>query len=91
MLLLHGGLGSIDMFAPNLPILAEHRLVIGIDLQGHGRTTLGEYMSKNRLAILPDLTHYEIFAALALGRTVLPFLDGKSGANSWADQVREKK
>ena len=42
LLLLHGGLGSIDMFGPNLPVLAEHRQVIGVDLQGHGRTTLGD-------------------------------------------------
>jgi pimeloyl-ACP methyl ester carboxylesterase len=41
LLLLHGGLGSIDMFAPILPILAEKRQVIGVDLQGHGRSTLG--------------------------------------------------
>jgi pimeloyl-ACP methyl ester carboxylesterase len=253
LLLLHGGLGSIDMFGPNLPILAEHRLVIAVDLQGHGRTTLGdrpinlidmgddmaailaklghervdvlgysmgggvafrlavqhpslvrrlvlvstgfaqegfypemlpmqaqvgaamadqmkqtpmyhsyvavaphpedfpklldrmgawmrmpynwaddvktlkmpvmlvygdsdmfrpehivefyhllggglkdagwqrENMSKNRLAILPDLTHYEIGLAPELGRTVLPFLDGKSRAKSWAEQVQEQK
>jgi pimeloyl-ACP methyl ester carboxylesterase len=252
LLLLHGGLGSIDMFGPNLPILAEHRRVIAVDLQGHGRTTLGdrpislidmgddmaaileklghdqvdvlgysmgagvafrlavqhpnvvrrlalvsagfaqdgfypemlpmqaqvgaamadqmketpmyksyvaiapdpasfpklldrmgammrtpynwaedvrtlkmpvllvygdsdmfrpehivefyhllggglkdagwqrENISKNRLAILPDLTHYEIFAAPVLGQTVLPFLDGRSGARSWADQVQQK-
>lgn len=42
LLLLHGGLGSIDMFAPILPALAEDRQVIAVDLQGHGRTTLGE-------------------------------------------------
>jgi len=41
LLLLHGGLGSTDMFAPILPILAEKRRVIGIDLHGHGRTELG--------------------------------------------------
>jgi pimeloyl-ACP methyl ester carboxylesterase len=41
LLLLHGGLGSIDMFAPILPALAARRQVIGIDLQGHGRTELG--------------------------------------------------
>src|SRR6267142_613557 len=41
LLLLHGGLGSIDMFGPNLPALAENRQVIAVDLQGHGRTTLG--------------------------------------------------
>lgn len=42
LLLLHGGLGSIDMFGPLLPTLAAGRTVIGVDLQGHGRTTLGE-------------------------------------------------
>ena len=41
LLLLHGGLGSIDMFRPILPKLAEHRQVIAVDLQGHGRTPLG--------------------------------------------------
>lgn len=38
LLLLHGGFGSIDMFGPNLPMLAAGRQVIGVDLQGHGRT-----------------------------------------------------
>jgi pimeloyl-ACP methyl ester carboxylesterase len=42
LLVLHGGLGSIDMFGPLLPILAENRQVIGVDLHGHGRTALGE-------------------------------------------------
>ena len=42
LLLLHGGLGSIDMFGPVLPALAANRTVIGVDLQGHGRTELGE-------------------------------------------------
>jgi pimeloyl-ACP methyl ester carboxylesterase len=41
LLLLHGGLGSIDMFASILPILTQNRKVIGVDLQGHGRTELG--------------------------------------------------
>jgi pimeloyl-ACP methyl ester carboxylesterase len=38
MILLHGGLGSGEMFAPILPQLAEHHRVIAVDLQGHGRT-----------------------------------------------------
>ena len=41
LLLLHGGLGQIEMFGPNLATLAQHREVIGVDLQGHGRTDLG--------------------------------------------------
>lgn len=38
LILLHGGLGAIEMFGPNLPALAQNRQVIGVDLQGHGRT-----------------------------------------------------
>ncbi|MBA2633685.1 MAG: alpha/beta fold hydrolase [Chloroflexi bacterium] len=38
MILLHGGLGSGEMFAPNLPALSENHQVIAVDLQGHGRT-----------------------------------------------------
>src|SRR5712691_8992696 len=38
LILLHGGLGTIEMFGPNLPALASGRQVIGVDLQGHGRT-----------------------------------------------------
>lgn len=42
LLLLHGGLGSFDMFWPVLPQLTSGRQVVGVDLQGHGRTTLGD-------------------------------------------------
>jgi pimeloyl-ACP methyl ester carboxylesterase len=38
MILLHGGLGSGEMFGPILPTLADHHQVIVVDLQGHGRT-----------------------------------------------------
>jgi pimeloyl-ACP methyl ester carboxylesterase len=38
LILLHGGLGSGEMFGPILPTLAEHHQVIAVDLQGHGRT-----------------------------------------------------
>jgi pimeloyl-ACP methyl ester carboxylesterase len=38
LILLHGGLGAIEMFGPNLPALAAGRRVIAVDLQGHGRT-----------------------------------------------------
>jgi pimeloyl-ACP methyl ester carboxylesterase len=38
LILLHGGLGSGEMFGPVLPILAERHQVIAVDLQGHGRT-----------------------------------------------------
>jgi pimeloyl-ACP methyl ester carboxylesterase len=38
LILLHGGLGSGEMFGPILPALAEQHYVIAVDLQGHGRT-----------------------------------------------------
>ncbi|HEX6789698.1 MAG TPA: alpha/beta hydrolase, partial [Candidatus Krumholzibacteria bacterium] len=50
LLLLHGGLGSIDMFDPILPALAKDRQVIAVDLHGHGRTPLG-----NRTINLVDM------------------------------------
>ena len=38
LILLHGGLGSGEMFGPTLPALAADHQVILPDLQGHGRT-----------------------------------------------------
>jgi pimeloyl-ACP methyl ester carboxylesterase len=38
LILLHGGLGSGEMFGPVLPALAANHQVIAVDLQGHGRT-----------------------------------------------------
>jgi pimeloyl-ACP methyl ester carboxylesterase len=38
LVLLHGGLGSGEMFGPAMALLAEHHQVIAPDLQGHGRT-----------------------------------------------------
>jgi len=38
LILLHGGLGSGEMFGPTVGLLAEHHQVILPDLQGHGRT-----------------------------------------------------
>ena len=38
LILLHGGLGSGEMFGPILPALTAKHQVIAPDLQGHGRT-----------------------------------------------------
>jgi pimeloyl-ACP methyl ester carboxylesterase len=38
LVLLHGGIGEIDMFGPVLSLLAGQRQVIAVDLQGHGGT-----------------------------------------------------
>jgi alpha-beta hydrolase superfamily lysophospholipase len=107
--------------------------VIGVDLQGHGRTPLGrreislvdmgndmagvlkklgydkvdvlghsfggglkdagwqhEHMSQNRLAILPNITHYEMGLAPQLLDAALPFLNGQGRAKSWDEQVSAK-
>lgn len=77
--------GDADMYRP------EH-IVAFYQLLGGGLRDAGwmrEHMAPNRLAILPDLTHYEIFASPRLVETVLPFLNGESGAKSWAEQVGE--
>lgn len=66
LLLLHGGLGSIDMFRPVLPILSEGRAVIAVDLQGHGRSTLGDRpislpdMGDDMAVILDELGHDQV-------------------------------
>src|SRR5437773_7805571 len=38
LILLHGGFGSLEMFGPNIDLLARGRKVIGVDLQSHGRS-----------------------------------------------------
>ena len=38
LVLLHGGYGSTETFAPIRPALAARRRLIAVDLQGHGRT-----------------------------------------------------
>lgn len=38
LILLHGGLGSGEMFGPILPMLTARHQVVTADLQGHGRT-----------------------------------------------------
>jgi pimeloyl-ACP methyl ester carboxylesterase len=38
LIVLHGALGSVEMFGANIEALAAHRQVIAIDLQAHGRT-----------------------------------------------------
>ena len=40
LLLLHGGFGTMEMFAPVLGSLTARRQVIAVDLYGHGRTAL---------------------------------------------------
>ena len=38
LILLHGGVGAIEMFGGVLPLLVKGRQVVAVDLQAHGRT-----------------------------------------------------
>jgi pimeloyl-ACP methyl ester carboxylesterase len=78
--------GDSDMMRP------EH-MVEFYKLLGGGQRDAGwqrENMSKNRLAIIPNQTHYDMCLAPLLVPTVLPFLDGNQKAKSWADQVAKQ-
>ena len=75
--------GDSDMVRPEHIVTFYQKLGGGLKDAGWQR----EHMAKNRLAILPDVTHYESFMAPAAYRTALPFLDGKSGMESWAEAV----
>jgi pimeloyl-ACP methyl ester carboxylesterase len=77
--------GDSDMFRPDHIVDFYRRLGGGLKDAGWQR----EHQSPNRLAILPDLTHYDIFLDPELARTVLPFLDGKRKSHSWADEVQD--
>lgn len=71
--------GDSDMIRP------EH-IVSFYKLLGGGLKDAGwqrEHMSKNRLAILPNLTHYEAFLSPTFVAAILPFLNGESEAPKW--------
>jgi pimeloyl-ACP methyl ester carboxylesterase len=75
--------GDSDMIRPEHIVEFYHLLGGGLRDAGWMRET----MSQNRLAILPDVTHYEAFASPTLAQTVMPFLNGVSNAPNWAKQV----
>jgi pimeloyl-ACP methyl ester carboxylesterase len=78
--------GDSDMYRP------EH-IVKFYQLLGGGLKDAGwqrEHISQNRLAIIPNVTHYEMGLAPELVATALPFLDGQGRAKSWAEQVSGK-
>ena len=79
LILLHGGLGSGEMFGPILPALAERHQVIAPDLQGHGRTAdidrpIDVRLMADDIAALiehlgldePDLVGYSLGGGVAL-------------------------
>jgi len=60
LILLHGGLGSTDMFSLIMPQLSQERQVIAVDLQAHGRTAdVGSALSYETMADdVAALIHY---------------------------------
>ena len=79
--------GDSDMFRPEHEVKFYQLLGGGLKDAGWQR----ENMSKNRLAILPNLTHYEMSVSPALAPTALPFLSGETAAKSWSQQVAGEK
>src|SRR3977135_3040531 len=83
LILLHGGLGSGEMFGPILPALAERHQVIAPDLQGHGRTADIDrpidirFMADDIAALIdhlgldrPDVVGYSLGGGVALETAV---------------------
>ncbi len=83
LILLHGGLGSGEMFGPILPALGERHQVIAVDLQGHGRTAdidrpIDMRLIADDIAALvdhlgldkPDLVGYSLGGGVALHTAV---------------------
>jgi pimeloyl-ACP methyl ester carboxylesterase len=83
LILLHGGLGSGEMFGPILPTLSERHQVIAVDLQGHGRTAdidrpIDVRLMADDIAALidhlgldrPDLVGYSLGGGVALQTAV---------------------
>jgi hypothetical protein len=69
--------GGVDMM-----IRLEHELKF-YQWLGGGLKDAGwnrENVPKNRHAVIPDMTHYEAFSSPRMAESVLPFLNGQSGA-----------
>ena len=75
--------GDHDMFRP------EH-VVKFFQLLGGGLKDAGwqrEHLSRSRLAILPNVTHYEMGLAPHWVEAAVPFLKGEGRVRSWAEHV----
>jgi len=66
------------MFRPEHEVKFYQLLGGGLQDAGWQR----EHMSQNRLAILPDVTHYEMGVAPQMVDAALPFLSGAGRAKS---------
>jgi hypothetical protein len=75
--------GDSDMFRPEHEVKFYQLLGGGLKDAGWQR----EHMAENRLAILPDVTHYEMGVAPQMVDSALPFLNGQGRAKTWDEQV----
>ena len=77
--------GDADMVRPEHQVKFYQHLGGGLKDAGWSR----ENMPKNRLAVLPDMTHYEAFASARVAETAMPFLNGQyGGGKSTAEPVK---
>lgn len=80
--------GDGDMVRPEHIVKFYQLLGGGLKDAGWNR----ENLPRNRLAIVPDLTHYDMFTTPRIAETVLlRFLKGESGAPTWAQQAKAAK
>lgn len=77
--------GDSDMYRPEH--IVEFYQLLGGGLRDAG--WMRENLPQNRLAIIPNRTHYDIFFAPELVRTVLPFLNGETEVESWEEQLKK--
>ena len=75
-----------DMYRPEHVV--KFYQLLGGGLKDAGRRR--ENMARSRLAILPGLTHYDIFPSPQLPTTVLPFLYGNVSSANWAKAAGAK-
>ena len=77
--------GDSDMYRPEHEIKFYQMLGGGLKDAGWMR----ENLSQNRLAIIPNRTHYDVFFAPELTAAALPFLDGETKVKTWDEVVSE--
>jgi pimeloyl-ACP methyl ester carboxylesterase len=77
--------GDSDMYRPEHEIKFYQMLGGGLKDAGWMR----ENLSQNRLAILPNRTHYDVFFAPELVAAALPFLNGETKVKTWDEIVSE--
>jgi pimeloyl-ACP methyl ester carboxylesterase len=60
LILLHSGVGAIQMFGEVLPSLAQSRRVVAVDLQAHDRPLSFELMAGDIAALIKHLRIEEV-------------------------------